>query len=40
MSMKKSDEIVDAEIAKVIVDMSKFQDRYDKLVDKLKIFQE
>ena len=38
MARKKSTETIDAEIAKVMADMSKLQDRYDKL--KLKDLQE
>lgn len=40
MARKKSAERIDAEIAKVMADMSKLQDRYNKLADKLKDFQE
>ena len=36
MARKKSTETIDAEIAKVMADMSKLQDRYDKLAEKLK----
>ena len=40
MARKKSTDAIDAEIAKVNSDMSKLQDRYDKLADKLKVLQE
>ena len=40
MARKRSTETIDAEIAKVMADMSKLQDRYDKLADKLKDPQE
>ena len=40
MARKKSAETLDAEIAKVSSDMSKLQDRYDKLAEKLKDLQE
>lgn len=40
MARKKSTESIDAEINKVKADMSKLQDRYDKLADKLKGLQE
>ena len=40
MSRKKSADTLDAEIAKVKSDMSKLQDRYDKLAKKLKDLQE
>ena len=40
MARKKSTETLDAEIAKVKADMSKLQDRYDKLAEKLKDLQE
>lgn len=40
MARKKSAETIDAEIAKVMADMSKLQDRYNKLADKLKDLQE
>ena len=40
MARKKSTETVDIEIAKVKSDMSKLQDRYDKLADKLKALQD
>lgn len=36
MARKKSTETVDIEIAKVKSDMSKLQDEYNKLADKLK----
>ena len=36
MARKRTAETIDAEIAKVMADMSKLQDRYDKLADKLK----
>ena len=36
MARKKSADTLDAEIAKVKSDMSKLQDRYDKLAEKLK----
>ena len=40
MARKKSAETIDTEIAKTMADMSKLQDRYDKLADKLKELQE
>ena len=40
MAWKKSADTLDAEIAKVKSDMSKLQDRYDKLAEKLKDLQE
>lgn len=40
MARKKSPETIDAEIVKVMADMSKLQDRYNKLADKLKDLQE
>ena len=40
MARKRSTETIDAEIAKVMADMSKLQDRYNKLADKLKDLQE
>lgn len=40
MARKRSTETIDAEIAKVMADMSKLQDWYDKLAEKLKDFQE
>ena len=40
MARKKSTESIEAEITKVRSDMSKLQDRYDKLADKLKILQD
>ncbi|WP_194610096.1 hypothetical protein [Clostridium vitabionis] len=40
MARKKSTESIDAEINKVKSDMSRLQDRYDKLADKLKGLQE
>lgn len=40
MARKKSTETIDAEINKVKSDMSRLQDRYDKLADKLKELQE
>ena len=40
MARKKSADTFDAEIAKVKSDMSKLQDRYDKLAEKLKDLQE
>lgn len=40
MARKKSTESIDIEIAKVKSDMSKLQDRYDKLADKLKDLQD
>ena len=40
MARKRSTETIDAEIAKVMADMSKLQDWYDKLADKLKDQQE
>ena len=36
MARKKSTETIDTEITKVKTDMSKLQDRYNKLADKLK----
>ena len=40
MARKKSADTLDAEIAKVRSDMSKLQDRYDRLAEKLKDLQE
>ena len=40
MARKKSSESIDAEINKIKFDMSKLQDRYDKLAEKLKDLQE
>ena len=40
MARKKSADTLDAEIAKVKSDMSKLQDRYDKLSEKPKDLQE
>ena len=40
MARKKSADTLDAEIAKVKSDMSKLQDRYDRLAEKLKNLQE
>ena len=40
MARKKSADTLHAEIAKVKSDMSKLQDRYDKLAEKLKDLQE
>lgn len=40
MARKRSTETIDAEIAKVMADMSKLQDRYNKLADELKDLQE
>ena len=40
MARKKSTETIDGEINKVKSDISKLQDRYDKLADKLKDLQE
>ena len=40
MARKKSADTLDAEIAKVKSDMSKLQDRYDRLAEKLKDLQE
>ena len=40
MARKKSADTLDAEIAKVKSDMSKLQDRHDKLAEKLKDLQE
>ena len=40
MARKKSTEAIDTEITKVKSDMSKLQDRYDKLADKLKGLQD
>ena len=39
MARKKSTEAIEAEISKVKSDMSRLQDRYDKLADKLKELQ-
>ena len=40
MARKKSADTLDAEIAKVKSDMSKLQDRYDRLAERLKDLQE
>lgn len=40
MARKKSTETIDAEINKVKSDMSRLQDRYNKLADKLKDLQD
>jgi uncharacterized protein (DUF3084 family) len=40
MARKKSADTLDAEIAKVKSDMSRLQDRYDRLAEKLKELQE
>lgn len=40
MARKKSTETIDAEINKVKSEMSRLQDRYDKLADKLKDLQD
>jgi phage shock protein A len=40
MARKKSTETIDAGINKVKSDMSRLQDRYDKLADKLKDLQD
>ena len=40
MARKKSTEAIEAEINKTKSDMSKLQDRYDKLADKLKDLQD
>jgi uncharacterized protein (DUF3084 family) len=40
MARKKSTEAIDAEITKAKSDMSKLQDRYNKLADKLKGLQD
>lgn len=40
MARKKSTDTIDAEIKKEKSDMSKLQDRYDKLADKLKELQD
>lgn len=40
MARKKSLESIEAEISAITADMSKLQDRYDKLADKLKDLQE
>lgn len=37
MARKKSTESIDAEIIKIKSDMSKLQDRYDKLADRPKV---
>ena len=40
MARKKSLESIEVEISAIMTDMSKLQDRYDKLADKLKDLQE
>ena len=40
MARKKSTEAIEAEIRKVKSDMSRLQDRYDKLADRLKDLQD
>ena len=40
MARKKSTEAPDAQIAKTKSDMTKLQEKYDRLVDKLKVLQE
>ena len=40
MARKKSADTIDAEIAKVKSDMSRLQDHYDRLAEKLKDLQE
>ena len=40
MARKKSADTLDAEIAKIKSDMSRLQDRYDRLAEKLKDLQE
>lgn len=40
MARKRSTEAIEAEINKTKSDMSRLQDRYDKLADKLKELQE
>ncbi len=40
MARKKSLETIETEISAITADMSKLQDRYDKLADKLKDLQE
>lgn len=40
MARKKSTQTIEAEIDKVKSDMSRLQDRYDKLADKLKNLQD
>lgn len=40
MARKKTTEAIDAEIKKVTTDMTKLQERYDKLADKLKDLQD
>ncbi len=40
MARKKSTESIDSEITKIKSDMSKLQDRYDRLAEKLKTLQE
>ena len=40
MARKKSADTLDAEITKVKSDMSRLQDRYDRLAEKLKDLQE
>lgn len=39
MARKKSTESIDSEITKIKSDMSKLQDRYDRLAEKLKTLQ-
>lgn len=40
MARKKSSESIDTEIKKIKSDMSRLQDRYDKLAEKLKELEE
>lgn len=40
MARKKTTEAIDAEIKKVTADMTRLQERYDKLADKLKDLQD
>lgn len=40
MARKKTTEAIEAEIKKITADMTKLQERYDKLADKLKDLQD
>lgn len=40
MARKRSTETIDAEIARVMADIPKLQNRYDKLAEKIKDLQE
>lgn len=40
MARKKTTEAIDVEIKKITADMTKLQERYDKLADKLKDLQD